>query len=540
MTDDNDHNDDTITITEGELDDLVEQKVEQQLEQRDRGDGISRRDLLATGAGGLLGAGILKSSTDGVSAGSQSVGTVGSASSPVDIVAEDIMDPDGNTAIELGPSGNADVGGVLTAGTVETGGYRFPDQNWILLDQPLSNTDGIALTYEGDGFGASRDDIVLYDDSAATIHLPRESGWTVDGNSNDFTNIGSVSTEEVTVKNEAVQAALDGLIVPVGPGLGVSDAINPSNTTTPVQDAHDLVGVGGGLLFPPARIKEQAKLVFQYGSQVWRGWGNATKIEFTDLSAPGVDYQGVNFTDISGIVFDGSDPTNRTAPVWQYTVSNPLSQNFGWVRFINGSDPVIDTTLQQPFSSDWHHVSFFGGNAGTNKGRNIHGPLGVGHRIGSTYLTATDGFTGLDIGGFCHIGPINVGGNIHTAVDHSGAANLPGVMGPINYETGQTFSGAAVRLGGAPQAALLPVNIATGTPDYHVELYDPGSNPPKSKRILGTQGSRAVAMVNLADGLPSNAAFASYYFGDSSNVADNSGTATGNFRCLSTAGSGLG
>jgi hypothetical protein len=108
------------------------------------------------------------------------------------------------SADDVTVGGDADVDGVLTATTVDAIAHTFPDTNWSLRSDV---GEGIALTYESDGFGTGLNKVVQFDDSAYKIHFPQSSGWTVDGNGNDFTNIGSVSADDVTVGTTLTDAA---------------------------------------------------------------------------------------------------------------------------------------------------------------------------------------------------------------------------------------------------------------------------------------------------------------------------------------------
>lgn len=82
--------------------DQLEQTVEQMLP--------SRRDLLQMGGGAALGAGLLGATTGGASAGTASTGTIGTTSDPVDLVAEDFTDHNGNDVMELPGDGSVSIG----------------------------------------------------------------------------------------------------------------------------------------------------------------------------------------------------------------------------------------------------------------------------------------------------------------------------------------------------------------------------------------------------------------------------------------------
>lgn len=120
--------------------------------------------------------------------------------------------------------------------------------------------------------------------------------------------------------SKAVQTAWDGMVVPVAPGLGAKDAIDPSTTSTPVQDAvnrvdeansagTDLVG-GGAVLLPPEPITEGDTIQWKNAVSLY-GWGIQSSI--IDFTKTGKDADLVRINDagrgsnnsVQGIVFGG-------------------------------------------------------------------------------------------------------------------------------------------------------------------------------------------------------------------------------------------
>lgn len=120
--------------------------------------------------------------------------------------------------------------------------------------------------------------------------------------------------------SKAVQTAWDGMVVPVAPGLGAKDAIDPSTTSTPVQDAvnrvdeansagTDLVG-GGAVLLPPEPITEEDTIQWKNAVSLY-GWGIQSSI--IDFTKTGKNADLVRINDagrgsnnsVQGIVFGG-------------------------------------------------------------------------------------------------------------------------------------------------------------------------------------------------------------------------------------------
>lgn len=138
----------------------------------------------------------------------------------------------------------------------------------------------------------------------------------------------TVTTEHIlnAVNDAAIQASFDGLVVPVAPGLGMADAIDPSETATPIQDAIDAIDATewynpefspGAVLLPAGRIEEQGSLTNTVMKSFLGHGIKATEVRFTDLSKPAIEQASVSAGDGSqtfwdGIRFNGVDGANRT------------------------------------------------------------------------------------------------------------------------------------------------------------------------------------------------------------------------------------
>jgi hypothetical protein len=116
---------------------------------------------------------------------------------------------------------------------------------------------------------------------------------------------GSVNTVDLSIKQASVGAALSGYVVPVGRGVGVSDAVDPSNTTTPVSDAAQILrdspgpGWSGYIILPPDGVDNDAKVTCDgFGGFVCPG-PRATEIRFANDTI-GIDWTGAGKTFIQG------------------------------------------------------------------------------------------------------------------------------------------------------------------------------------------------------------------------------------------------
>lgn len=182
---------------------------------------------------------------------------------------------------------------------------------------------------------AARDELSVTDSMGQSVSfgglidtgLTRRQALAVLGAVASGTLVGSAITEVVggqTQRDETVAPSdtdqqmmlSDGKLVPVAPGLGPSDAVDPDTTETPVQDALDLVGEKGGgtVLLPPIDLFEADTIVMHDHTSLRGFWGNS-KIRFpprtdgllfdTAESSYSSDGQFLTFADVDGVSFVG-------------------------------------------------------------------------------------------------------------------------------------------------------------------------------------------------------------------------------------------
>jgi hypothetical protein len=167
------------------------------------------------------------------------------------------------------------------------------------------------------------------------------------------------------VGDARIQVGWDGLVVPVAAGLGLADAIDPSETDTPIADARDVIKAeantdGGRILLPPGeRLTEAATLDGLGRIEIRGSRSRPTIVEFTDLSSDAIRVDGTDDGTgvyIDGVVIDGSDRENRTGgSAIHFTGAVPFF-NLGRVTVRNWVDPVIHMDTGHPFESDWEQV----------------------------------------------------------------------------------------------------------------------------------------------------------------------------------------
>lgn len=90
----------------------------------------------------------------------------------------------------------------------------------------------------------------------------------------EYINTGT-SWRGFAVPADAIHAARAGHVSAIGAGLGVVDAVDPANTSVPVQDAINLLPAGGGeVLIPPGGVTNSGTIKVTHNVAI-RGFGPA-------------------------------------------------------------------------------------------------------------------------------------------------------------------------------------------------------------------------------------------------------------------------
>ena len=313
------------------------------------------------------------------------------------------------------------------------------------------------------------------------------------------------------VGEQSIHAAFDGLVVPVGEGLGMDAAVDPTETDTPVQDAVDAIGAGrgrenyGAVLLPPGRVEENGSLTGTRGKS-FVGWGvSATTVTFTALDEPGITQDpqirrdaGLTYWD--GITFEGAagakrDAT-RTAPAVHLRQSDQTDVpdhirgfNLGHVRFQDWGDPVVHLDGATLFESHWTWVDMNSFNAGRNvlvEDTTIGGSSWTVDKLnmgrpdpGRLFDARTAG------GGRFHVQ------NLHFRDNRPGSADVPVIdvnnttngqvaISQLEYETAGAELPTVVRLAGGGRYRIGQLQFLAGgrtgnalTVDHLVQLHRP-------------------------------------------------------------------
>lgn len=165
-----------------------------------------------------------------------------------------------------------------------------------------------------------------------TLYHDDGTGWSEADLGVSNLHSESVNTEETlnNIGEAKIQTAWDGLVVPVGQGLGMSDAIDPSATDTPVSDAaqklRDAPGSNwsGHIILPPGGVDNNSSVTFDGDGGFVCPGPRASEIRFT--------------SDTKGLIIGG----NSSFIQGGLKLTGP--------GMANGSEPAIYSNTNSP----WH------------------------------------------------------------------------------------------------------------------------------------------------------------------------------------------
>lgn len=333
----------------------------------------------------------------------------------------------------------------------------------------------------------------------------------------------------------------------------MKDAIDPANTSTPVQDAVDALNNAstdgyGTVLYPP-RVENNPIMtpggIRGYSHQNHIGWGwSSSFIKKEANSNPLLDAGAKPDSREcywDGLTFEGPGLGSATEPFLLVNEGSDIPfHDFGHVQIwrFNSSDGVIKmvdngffacrwealrTHNNGPFISNSASTSFHGGPS------NWIGQLsGYGGQNGSDFIY-------LDQGPRWRIENLNLGGDYDRAMYVNNANHRWFSVGQLNFEiTDSTNVSTIIKKESSGQFIIERIGNYADV-DQAVEL---GVNNGSARIGEITGGTYANAKINVT-GAPDDTTNApSYYFGSSNDVVNNSGTA-GAVRCLASAGTSV-
>lgn len=318
-------------------------------------------------------------------------------------------------------------------------------------------------------------------------------------------------------ESAAIQTAWDGLVVPIAPGLGASDAIDPNKTETPVQDALDAVAnagsspasQGGRVILPSEPIEEKTTIDLKNGVHlIGQGIGyynrtppfgerdeadrtpeRVSKIRVlekgVDLLRIESDERAMQYIRLDGFIIEGprgknpSDGATETGKGLHITAGTRLTRGtIGTIQFQNLSDSAIYA------EADLVECNFgmvlAGGIDAANHGNAVYDFRNTGYSnhidLLSTYPKNRSSGKGSDAlritgQGDLSINVLNFGGTLARAVVIGGSSDGWVTIGGLNYEPGpQNQPQVVIEKAGSRGFEMGPAIIRTAD-DPPIERY---------------------------------------------------------------------
>jgi hypothetical protein len=330
-----------------------------------------------------------------------------------------------------------------------------------------------------------------------------------------------------TVDGQPIQAALDGHVVAVAPEHGVTDAIDPTASQTPVGDAYALARDAGGgqVILPPEPVENAARINVDTNIPVGI-LGTAyrrSEIEFTDTTDHAFDITSRSAGPAKGTFWhnfriSGSDasarPKGATSALNFHTGGKDF--NIGALAFREWNGNVIKGGV--PYGSTWNHLAFGYGESNNNgtllrlTGQGAPLQINQFHAATSTTdpLIATDQPRHV----YLDIGTMNIGGEHGSIIDITGGSYSIVDIDLVNFEpVGSGTATHAIRFDGGVKGRIGPFLSKTGTID-DVFVLGNGHESVIGPVVIGPNQTVNNAIVRLAEASDDT----SYYYGPANDV----------------------
>lgn len=511
-----------MSTDEPDAEDLAERfphvaQLEQQLKEADvdiddigQQGGKTRRDLLA-GSAGLLGlGGFLTAGSGTAAAGDEQVGSLGTDGNRLDAEIED-LDLTDQSSTPAGPG---------------PGQVRFYAKNGTPYYKPAGGSE----TQLGSGGGTGG----IFEDTNSDGVYEQTTGSGIE--------TPSVNTEELS-------GGWGGQLLVFT--AGAVSSINPTETTTPVQDAVDLAESndhGGQIILPPGKITEAETVNITEGVEILgRGLTDAalpeTRSSQSIIEWPaGVDHMTIDVqASLDGFTFQGAGPSTTNIRSLQIgdtgaDVRNLNLGNLGFRQFAGFA--IRSTTNTVVFQSHLgDHLNISDVDAGSEPAV-IDLRFGFNTTIGHLSGYPTDAKTGSDstlirtneFG--LSIDSVNVGGTCNRLIERQSSVE-PLVIGQWNFEPDVDSNPSNVF-----DLEQGPVTIGSGkVTNQDVETVFALSFNNRlmflaKPRLDGATTATTILRVFEQPQGPS------WYFGPASDISNPDGYSTGLIRSMDTAGTG--
>jgi len=436
--------------------------------------------------------------------------------------------------------------------------YETPPSGSLDWDQPLNrNFERIDTDVEIRATDASRGNYVA---KTGAKFLATDTGNVYIGDGGSWNQLGTIGAGSgSTVEGDGITSLLlQGFVVALGRNNSAPQSVDPDTTSTPIQDALDIVAAaGGGEVRLPAGVVEETGPIRPYEETQILGLGvEISKVSITDRSADGILFDresGVSRVRLDGFALNGPAGNQPTGVAIHHT--NRDTQDlfvgrllcWGWNNSVYRVDEGVG-----PFQCRHEQITIYECDAGDQDGlfefRSWYGPANWFGTI-AAYPSATVSGQNTTVffsrGGTQTVDYLTMGGSAGVAIEQTWDSVIE--FGNVHWEptSNPTNPPAIVRLLGQGTAIVDSVKHVTGVADYVYELgYDSYNGRGPAKKILGpyielgAEADIATDIVNLS--YPADASNPCLYQGSPDDVdVTHSQGSTGGLRALGTAGTGF-
>lgn len=360
-------------------------------------------------------------------------------------------------------------------------------------------------------------------------------------------------------------AQSDNLVVPVASGLSTSDAIDPTKSKRPVQQAMNMVHEQGGgrVMLPPTKIREEGPIYAKSGCGIIGLGAETSKIRITNTETDGVVFDAernggdhVRQFEMDGFALNGPAGKKRTGVAIHHVNGDTERLTVGHLVLWGWNNSVYRVERNVgPFETFHQMLTVYGSDAGNHGALfefdSYYGPAQYFATIAAYPKASTSGRNSTVIrtrGGTQVFENLNLGGSSGQILRQERDGKP--IINTCNWEPTKLVATppALMRLEGempvsVGQVRQVDTETSFNTPEYVYEVaYDVWNGYRPGRKMMGPYLGQEPPNENIVKlTSPNQPLKPSFYWGPAKDIdVVHSGTNTGGLRALGSAGTGVG
>ncbi|MUV86842.1 hypothetical protein GJ631_09755 [Natronomonas sp. CBA1123] len=432
--------------------------------------------------------------------------------------------------------------------------YDTPQEGTLDWHVPLNeNFERIDTDVEVRDVQANRDD---YTPKQGAKFLATDTGRVYLGDGTDWNELGAFGS---AVDSSITEALISGFVVALASNASTPQFVDPDDTSTPVGDAMEILGNGGGgeIRLPPNPVSE-SETIYPYPDTAITGFGpTVSEISITEPGIGGIRFEsssGVSRVKLDGFGLNGPGLNSESGAAIRHSGGDTQDLYVGRMVFWGWNNAVyrVDEGVG-PFQCRHDLLTIYECDAGNEDGLfEFNSWYGPANWFGTIAAYPTSQFSGSNStvfftrGGTQTVDYLTMGGTSGTAIHQTWDAQVR--FGNVHWEPIglESTPQRVVLLEGHGPAEIGSVKHVTGVAEYVYELaYDSyNANAPARKWLgpyyeRGAEADISENVVNLSSA--NDSGMQSFYLGDPDDVTvSHSEADTGGLRALGTAGTPMG